>query len=178
MKHEKLTLLYKSEDIAAVVARIGEDVTRDYSGSYPLFLGVLKGSFMFMADLVRCLDLPLELEFVTLSSYGSGIRTSGDVKVVRGLNTLIRDRDVLVVEDIVDTGLTLDFFLKYLTKHKPASVKVCALLDKEARRIVGIPIDYRGFMAPNRFLVGYGLDYNQKFRQLPDIYILGGDNAV
>ena len=136
-------------------------------------MGVLKGSFVFIADLIRNLDMELEVEFVTLSSYGRGRKeSSGKVKVVRGLRTSIRGRHVLVIEDIVDTGITLSFLLKYLQLKKPASLKVCALFDKTPRRQVTVPIDYLGFNIPDAFVVGYGLDYDDKFRHLPGLYFL------
>ena len=126
-----------------------------------------------MADLVRHLDTPLEIEFVALSSYGQGrVKTSGQVKVVRGLTTPVKGRDILVVEDIVDSGLTLNFFLGYLRRLKPASIKVCALLDKVEARQVPLELDYRGFVVPNAFIVGYGLDWDEKYRYLPDICFL------
>jgi hypoxanthine phosphoribosyltransferase len=132
---------------------------------------------MFMADLVRYLNLSVEMEFITLSSYGADIETSGRVKIVRGLGTPVKGRDVVVVEDIVDTGETLSFLLKYLIRSKPASVKVCTLLDKVARRRVAVPIDYRGFVVPDAFVVGYGLDCGEQFRHLPGIYVLKGEDA-
>ena len=127
---------------------------------------------MFMADLVRLLDFPLEVEFIRLSSYGSGQQTSGRVKVVQGLRASIKGRHVLVVEDIVDTGITIAFLLDYLKKKKPASLRLCALADKPSRRRVPVTIDYLGFTVPDKFLVGYGLDCDEKFRNLPDICFL------
>ncbi|GAH17827.1 unnamed protein product, partial [marine sediment metagenome] len=126
-------------------------------------------SFMFMADLIRLLNFPLEVEFIRLSSYGAGKESSGRIKVVQGLRSPIKGRDVLVIEDIVDTGLTISFLLDYLWKRKPASLKLCALTDKPSRRQVPVTIDYLGFTVPNKFIVGYGLDWDEKFRYLPDI---------
>lgn len=175
-KGNQLQTLISREEIAATVARLAEEIKRDYQGKNPLLIGVLKGSFVFMADLIRHLEMPLEVEFVALSSYGRGReKTSGKVKVVRGLTTPVKGRDVLVVEDIVDSGLTLNFFLGYLRRHKPASVKVCALLDKVEVRRVPINIDYRGFVVPDAFIVGYGLDWDEKYRYLPDICSLKTD---
>ena len=125
-----------------------------------------------MADLVRRLDFPLEVEFVRVSSYGSGQQTSGKVKIVQGLRCPVAGRDVLVVEDIIDTGLTVAFFLDYLKKKKPASLKLCALADKPSRRVKPVKIDYLGLTVPDRFLVGYGLDCDEKYRNLPDISYL------
>jgi hypoxanthine phosphoribosyltransferase len=162
-------ILISGEEIAKTVARLACEINRDYREKQPLFIGVLKGSFMFMADLIRQLDLPLEVEFIRLSSYSAGKETSGKVRVVQGLKTPIEGRDVLVVEDIVDTGITISFLLNYLKRKRPASVKLCALTDKPSRRRLPVAIDYLGFTVPDKFIVGYGLDFNEKFRHLPDI---------
>lgn len=167
-----LRLLISRQEIQGAVERLAGEIQRDYAGCSPLLVGVLKGSFVFLADLIRLLDLPLEVDFLQLSSYGAGTVSSGKVKVVQGLTTPLRGRDVLVVEDIVDSGLSLTFLLDYLRKKKPASLKLCVLLDKAACRVVPVPIDYRGFTVPAEFLVGYGLDCDEKFRHLPEIYIL------
>ncbi len=163
----KIIITY--QEIARTVTRLAGEIRRDYYGKQPLLIGVLKGSFMFMADLIRQLDLPLEVEFVRLSTYGAGKESSGKVKVVQGLKTPIKGRDVLVVEDIVDTGITISFLLSYLKRKKPASLKFCALTDKPTRRQVPVSIDYLGFTVPDKFIVGYGLDFDEKFRYLPDI---------
>jgi len=159
-------------EIETTVRRLASEISRDYRDKNLVLLGILKGSFMFMADLVRQLDFPLEVEFIRLSSYGSGQQTRGKVKVVQGLRLDIRDRHVLVVEDIVDTGITVAFLLEYLKKKKPASVRLCALTDKPSRRRVPVKIDYTGQTVPDKFLVGYGLDYDEKYRNLPDICVL------
>jgi hypoxanthine phosphoribosyltransferase len=127
---------------------------------------------VFMADLIRQLDLPLELDFVRLASYGSARESSGRVRIIQAVKTPVKGRDVLVIEDIVDTGITISFLLDYLKKKKPASLKLCALTDKPSRRRVSVPVDYLGFTVPNKFIVGYGLDCDEKFRNLPDIYTL------
>jgi hypoxanthine phosphoribosyltransferase len=158
--------------INQAVANLAAEINRDYRGKQPLLIGILKGSFVFMADLVRRLDLPIEVDFVKLSSYGSGTRTSGKVKVVQGLKSPIKDRDVLIVEDIVDTGLTVSFLMDNLRKKKPASLKLCVLVDKPSEHKVPVTIDYLGFTVPDKFIVGYGIDWNEKFRQLPDICII------
>jgi hypoxanthine phosphoribosyltransferase len=168
----KLHRLLPRAEIEAAVSRLASEITRDYRDKNPLLIGILKGSFVFMADLVRLLDFPLELEFVRLSSYGSGRQTSGRVRMVQGLGSVVTGRDVLVVEDIVDTGITIAFFLGYLKKRKPVSLRLCSLTDKPSRRQVPVTIDYLGFTVPDKFLVGYGLDFGEKFRNLPDICFL------
>ena len=165
----KPRILFSQVKIEAAVRRLAAEVTRDYQGKNPLFIGVLKGSFIFMADLIRFLDFPLEVDFIRLSSYGQGTRSSGKVKVVQGLRSEVRGREVLVIEDIVDTGLTISYLLDYLQKKKPASLRLCALTDKPSRRQVPLTVDYLGLTVPNKFLVGYGLDWDEKFRYLPDI---------
>ena len=170
----KLHILFTKQEIEATVGRLASEITRDYYDKYPLLIGILKGSFMFMADLVRLLDFPLEVEFIRLASYGRGRQSSGKIKVVQGLCSEVRGREVLVVEDIVDTGLTTSFLLAHLRRKKPASLKLCALIDKPSRRQVAVSIDYLGFTVPDKFLVGYGLDWDQKFRNLPDLFILEG----
>jgi hypoxanthine phosphoribosyltransferase len=168
----QLKILISRDEIAKAVDRLASEIERDYQGKQPLLIGVLKGSFVFMADLIRQLDLPLELDFVRLSSYGAARESSGRVRVIQGAKTPIKGRDVLVIEDIVDTGITTAFLLDYLRKRKPASLKLCALTDKPSRRRVPVSIDYLGFPVPNKFIVGYGLDCDQRFRNLPDIYAL------
>jgi len=168
----QLEILISRAEIAKAIDRLACEIKRDYQDKQPLLIGVLKGSFVFMADLIRQLDLPLELDFIRLSSYGTARESSGKVRVVQGVKTPIKGRDVLVVEDIVDTGITISFLFDYLKKKQPASLKLCALTDKPSRRRVPVPIDYRGFTVPNKFIVGYGLDCDQKFRNLPHICVL------
>jgi len=173
MKSEpKPKILFSRKEIAAAVKRLAAEINRDYRGKNPLLIGILKGSFMFMADLVRLLDFPLEVDFIRLSSYGSSRESLGKIKVVPGLSTPVKGRDVLVIEDIVDTGLTVAFLLDYLRKKRPSSLKLCALMDKPSRRRVPLAIDYLGFTVPNKFLVGYGLDWDEQFRNLPDICVI------
>jgi hypoxanthine phosphoribosyltransferase len=162
-------VLIPQDKIRQAVVRLAGEIRRDYQGKQPLLIGILKGSFVFMADLIRELGLPVEVDFVKLSSYGSGTETSGKVKVVQGLKTPIKGKDVLVVEDIVDTGLTVSFLMNYLRRKKPASLRLCALTDKPARHEVPVTIDYLGFTVPDNFIVGYGIDWNEKFRYLRDI---------
>ena len=165
-------VLFRREEIAATVGRLAAEIREDYHDKCPLLIGILKGSFVFLADLIRLLDFPLEIEFVGLSSYGRGQQSSGKVTVVQGLRSPARGRHVLVIEDIVDTGLTIAFLLDYLQRKKPASLKLCALIDKPSRRQSPVTIDYPGFTAPDRFVIGYGLDWDEKFRNLPDICVL------
>jgi hypoxanthine phosphoribosyltransferase len=168
----QLKILISRDEIAEAVHRLASEIKRDYQEKQLLLVGVLTGSFVFMADLIRQLDLPLELDFVRLSSYGAARESSGRVRVDQGLNTRIKGRDVVVIEDIVDTGITTSFLLDYLRKKEPASLKLCALTDKPSRRKVPVAIDYLGLSLPDKFVVGYGLDFNQSFRNLPDIYTL------
>ena len=168
----KLQVLVSRAELSSTVDKLAAAITRDYRDKNPLLLGVLKGVFVFMSDLVRRLDFPLEVEFVRLSSYGSGQETSGKVKIVQGPESEIEGRHVLVVEDIIDTGVTLAFLLDYLKKKKPASLKLCALTDKPSRRRVPVKIDYLGLEVPDKFLVGYGLDCDEQYRNLPDICVL------
>lgn len=169
----QLDPLFTAQEINATVQRLAREINKDYKDKNPLLVGILKGCFIFMADLVRNLDIAAEVEFVALSSYGQGKReSSGKVIVVKGLRTPVKGRDILIIEDIVDTGTTLNFFLDYLKSKKPASVKVCALFDKAPRRETEIPIDYLGLSVPDKFIVGYGLDCDEKYRHLPGIYCL------
>jgi hypoxanthine phosphoribosyltransferase len=162
-------ILITEKKISETVAKLASEIRRDYHGKQLLLIGILKGAFVFLADLVRELDLPVEIDFIKLSSYGSGTRTSGKVKVVQGLKASIKGRDIIVVEDIVDTGLTVSFIMDYLRKKKPASLKLCALSDKPSGHKVPVTIDYLGFTVPNKFVVGYGIDWDEKFRQLRNI---------
>jgi hypoxanthine phosphoribosyltransferase len=155
--------------VKATVDRLAAEIREDYQGKHPLLIGILKGSFVFMADLIRLLDFPLEVEFITLSSYGRGRSTRGELRMVKGLHTEVKGRHILVVEDIVDTGHTISFLLDYLGKKKPASLRLCSLTDKPSRRQIPVAIDYLGFTVPDKFIVGYGIDWDERFRYLPDI---------
>jgi hypoxanthine phosphoribosyltransferase len=170
--HPEWHTLFTREQIESVVDRLAADITAEYQDKNPIIVGILKGVFSFMADLVRRLDFPLEVEFIRLSSYGNGQQTTGMVKVVQGLSCSIKDRHVLIVEDIIDTGITIAFLMDYLENEKPASLKLCALLDKPSRRRKLVKTDYLGFEVPDKFMVGYGLDYNEQYRNLPDICYL------
>jgi hypoxanthine phosphoribosyltransferase len=166
------SVLISRQEIKKAIARLAKQIRKDYEGKNPVVISVLKGSAVFFADLIREMNMPLQVEFIQLSSYGSSTETSGKVKVVHRLRTSIKGRHVLVVEDIVDTGYTLSYLLKYLARKKPASLKLCALTDKPSRRIVPIKIDYLGFTVPDKFIVGYGIDFGEKFRYLPDICVI------
>ena len=167
----RLTILFTRDEIEATVKKLAAEIRQDYHNKRPVLIGVLKGSFMLMADLIRLLDFPLEVEFVRLSSYGSR-KSPGKIKLVQGVQAKIKDRHVLVIEDIIDTGFTTAFVLDYLKQEKPASLKLCTLTDKPARRKIPINIDYCGLTVPNKFIVGYGIDWNERFRHLPDIYAM------
>jgi hypoxanthine phosphoribosyltransferase len=167
----KLTLLFTGDEIAATTRRLASEIRRDYHDKHPVLVGVLKGSFMFMADLIRLLDFPLEVEFIRLSSYGGG-KSPGKIKLLQSIRAKVKGRHVLVIEDIIDTGRTTKFVLDYLSKKKPASLKLCTLTDKPSRRKVTVKIDYLGLTVPNKFIVGYGIDWNERFRYLPGIYAM------
>ena len=160
------------EEIAEKVAELAAEIRKDYQGKNPLLIGILKGSFVFLSDLVRVMNIPVEIDFIRVSSYGTGKESSGKIKLVKDVETPIKGRHVLVVEDIVDRGLTVRFLLDYLSFRNPASLKLCALFDKPSRRKVEVPIDYVGFTVPNAFVVGYGLDFDEGFRYLPDLCIM------
>ena len=165
----KLSVLFTAEQIAAAVKRLASEIRRDYLDKNPVLIAVLKGSFVFLADLARQLNFPLQIEFAQLSSYGHGRESAGKIKVVKDVECDIRGRHVLVVEDIIDTGITAQFFLKHLMKKQPVSLKLCSLTDKPSRTQVKINIDYLGLTVPDRFIVGYGIDWDEKFLYLPDI---------
>jgi len=168
----RLSILFTSDEIEATVNRLAAEIRRDYLTKHPILIAVLKGSFMFLADLIRRLDFPLEIEFVRLSSYGRGTESSGKIRVVQRPQSKIKGRHVLVIEDIIDTGFTSAFLLDYLSQKKPASLKLCTLTDKPSRRQAPVNIDYRGLTVPDKFIVGYGLDWDERFRNLPDIYVM------
>ncbi len=165
-------ILFSRQEIEVAVKRLAAEIRRDYQDKNPILIGILKGSFVFMADLIRLLGFPLEVEFIKLSSYGRGRSTPGEIKVIQGLRAEVKGRDVLVIEDIVDTGRSVAFLVDYLRKKRPTSLKLCALTDKPSRRQVPVTIDYLGFTVPDKFIVGYGIDWDEKFRYLPDICVL------
>ncbi len=167
-----LEVLQTQEALKARVAALGAEITRDYAGKTPVIISVLRGSYIFMADLTRCIDLPCTVDFMSVSSYGAGTSSSGQVKIIKDLSESIEGRDLLIVEDILDSGNTLYYLRDVLLARKPASVKICTLLDKPERREKPIHADYVGFEIPNAFVVGYGLDYAESYRNLPYIGIL------
>jgi hypoxanthine phosphoribosyltransferase len=167
-------ILIPAEELTARVAELGRQVRADYAGRTPVLVGVLKGAVVFLADLMRAIEAPCECDFIALSSYGASTRSSGIVELTKDLSMPIDGREVLVVEDIVDTGRTLTYLLRNLETRQPASVRVCALLDKAARREVPVSLDYVGFTIPDEFVVGYGLDYAGLYRNLPYVAVLDG----
>lgn len=175
----KLVLLFDEMEIADAVKRLADQLDRDFRHRSPVLVGILKGSFIFLADLVRQIKTPLQgIEFMRLSSYDSGTVSSGKPEISLGLTLeAILGRDVVVIEDIVDTGITTLAALGYLQQHQPASMSVCALLDKPSRRRVLVEVEYVGLTVPDQFVVGYGLDYDQKYRQLPAIYVLESQSS-
>jgi len=165
-------VLIPGEEISRKVSELGARITEDYRGERPLLVGVLRGAVVVMGDLMRQIDLPCEIDFMDISSYGSGSTSSGVVRILKDLDEDISGRHVIIVEDIVDTGLTLSYLLRSLRARKPASLEICALLTKPSRRRVELPVKYLGFEVPDEFVVGYGLDYAGAYRNLPDICIL------
>ncbi len=168
----RLRRLITGAEIESAVQKLASAIKKDYRHKNPLLIGILKGSFVFMADLVRRLDMPLEIDFVRLSSYGSGTESSGRIRMPGKMTETVEGRHVIVVEDIIDTGLTTAWFLRYIKRRKPASVALCALSEKPARRSVDIKIAYLGFSVPDKFIVGYGIDFKERYRNLPEIYYI------
>ena len=165
-------ILFTKEDIAQKVKSLAGMISRDYENRNPLLISVLKGSFIFMADLVREITVPCNVDFMAVSSYGKKSVTTGAVKILKDLDSRVEGRHVVIVEDILDSGLTLRYIINYLTGGKPASIRICTFLDKPARRQADIRPDYTGFIVPDEFIVGYGLDYAEKYRNLPYVAVL------
>jgi hypoxanthine phosphoribosyltransferase len=165
-------VLVSEQDLKTRIAELGAELSRDYAGRDLVMVGVLKGAVLFIADLMRELEIPCEVDFMALSSYGSSTDSSGVVRILKDLDSPIQDRDVLVVEDIIDSGLTLHYLMKNLKARGPASLEVCSLLIKPERRRVELPIRYVGFEIPNEFAIGYGLDHGQRYRNLPYVAAL------
>ena len=168
-------VLIDEERLGARVAELGAEVSSDYQGRDLLLIGVLKGAVMVMADLARALETPVSMEFMAVSSYGSGTSSSGVVRILKDLDINIEGRDVLVVEDIIDSGLTLSYLMRNLESREPESLEVCALLTKPERREINVPVRYVGFEIPNRFVIGYGLDFAERYRNLPYVAVLSDD---
>ncbi len=168
-------ILIEEDTLQARVRELGAEISSDYAGKDLLLVGVLKGAVFFMADLMRELTIPCEIDFMAISSYGAGTDSSGVVRILKDLDLNISGRNVLVVEDIIDSGLTLSYLVRTLTARKPASVDICALLTKPERREVDVPVRYIGFEIPNEFVIGYGLDYAERYRNLPHVAVLHPD---
>lgn len=172
MQNDIQEVLYSQEVIQQKVQELGAAISRDYEGRNPLVICVLKGAFIFMADLSKNITIPIELDFMAVSSYGNSTRSSGEVKIIKDLDVSVEGRDVLIVEDIIDSGLTLSYLIDVLERRNALSVNVVALFDKPGRRTVDLNADYAGFTIPDAFVVGYGLDYAEKYRNLPYVGVL------
>jgi hypoxanthine phosphoribosyltransferase len=168
-------IVVEEVDLQQRINELGKDIASDYAANPPLLVGILKGAFMFMADLARAIDLPVEFDFMAVSSYGSATRTSGVVRIMKDLDLDLTDRHVLIVEDIVDSGLTLAYLRKNLGARNPASLEVCALLVKEGLQKTDLDLKYVGFTIPDRFVIGYGLDVDERYRNLPFVAEYAGE---
>ncbi len=172
MTYDFMDVLIPHAQIQARVAELGAQISADYSGKDLTVIGILKGSVLFMADLIRAISMPLAIDFMAVTSYGASTTSSGNVRILKDLDSSITGRHLLIVEDIIDSGLTMQYLLNNLASRGAASLRVCTLLDKPERRLTDVRADYTGFAVPNEFVVGYGLDYNQMYRNLPDIGVL------
>jgi len=172
MQRDIQEVMFTSEELQTKVKELGAAISHDYKGKELLMIGVLRGAVIFMADLARAIDIPVALDFMAVSSYGASTSTSGVVRILKDLDEDLEGKHVLVVEDIIDSGLTLNYLLELLKSRNPASVKLCTLLSKPERRQINVEVDYLGFSIPDAFVVGYGLDYAEKYRNLPFIGIL------
>ena len=175
MEESNRKILFSRDRIAQEIKRLGREICNDYKDQEIMLVGVLKGSFLFIADLARELDIPTVIDFVRLASYGSGTQSSGIIEFRKELEMSIRDRNVIIVEDIVDSGYTLECLYNKLLLQEPRSLKICTLIDKRARREVDIEADYIGMTMEDGFIIGYGLDHDEQYRQLPDIYVVDTD---
>lgn len=173
MAKELVGQLLSTEEIQRRVQELGAQISADFQGQSVLVIGILKGAFVFCADLMRTLSVPAEVDFMAVSSYGQSTESSGVIKIVKDLDAAVEGRHVLLVEDIVDSGLTLRYLREYLSRQNPASLKICVLLDKPSRRKTEVAVDYTGFTIPDEFIVGYGIDYAEQYRHLPYIGIIG-----
>ena len=172
MKHDIQRVLICEAEIDQKIKALGEQISKDYADKNLMMVSVLKGSVVFMADLMRAITVPCEIDFMSVSSYGSGVKTSGEVRIIKDLDHQLDGKDLLIVEDILDSGLTLSYITGLLKQRNPASIRLCTLLDKPDRRQADIRPDYFGFVVPDEFVVGYGLDYAEKYRNLPYVGIL------
>lgn len=172
MHQDVESIMFSKEQLQTRIAELAAQLDSEYAGKTPLMVGILKGSVMFYADLLRAMTIPVEMDFMAISSYGAGSKSSGEVKLIKDLDRKIEGRDVIVVEDIIDSGYTLSYLKRMLYSRKPSSVKICALLDKYSRRVVPIEADYKGFDCEDEFVIGFGLDYAERYRNLPYIGIL------
>ena len=168
-------VLVSKEEIQQAVERLGKQITEDYQGKELFVIGVLKGGFMFMADLVRAINLPLQLDFIAVSSYGSSTKTSGVVRLIKDIDKPIEGKHLLIVEDIIDSGITLKYLKEMFATRSPASIKICTIFDKPSRRKVDMVGDYVGVEIPDEYVIGYGLDYDGTYRNLPDLCVLRRD---
>lgn len=168
----KSKLLFKKGEIKKQVKKLAEKLNKDYDSKNPILVCILKGAFVFLADLIRELRFPVRIDFISVSSYGDATRTSGIVKILKDISFDIEGEDVILIEDVLDTGLTLSYIYDFLSRKNPKSLKICVLLEKEINRTKKIKVDYRGFTIPNKYVIGYGLDFNEKFRNLPDISVM------
>ena len=169
---ETTRVLIPEEKVDERIAQLGEQISRDYEGKQVHLIGILKGSIFFICELAKRITVPVTMDFMSVSSYGAGTKSSGVVKLIKDLDEPIEGKDVLVVEDIIDSGHTLSYQLKNLSSRNPASIRLCTLLDKPERREVDVEVDYQGFSIPDEFVIGYGLDYDQRYRNLPYIGVL------
>ena len=172
MKKDIESVLVSEEQLKAKIAELGKQISQDYQGKDLLLVSILKGACVFLSDLMRAIDIPLGIDFMCVSSYGKGTNTQGRAKIIKDLDVDIAGKDVLIVEDILDSGVTLSHVMEMLRGRKPASLKLCSLLEKPERHRVEVPLDYVGFVVPDEFVVGYGLDYAEKYRNLPYVGIL------
>ena len=170
--NEVSEILITEEEIKEKISELGQKISSDYKNKNLVLIGILRGAVIFMADLARAITIPMVFDFIAISSYGAETKSSGVVRILKDLDMNIEGKDVLIVEDIVDTGLTLEYLLRMLKSRKPATLKVCTFLTKTARRKVNIEVDYTGFDIPNKFVVGYGLDYAGKYRNVPYVFTL------
>lgn len=172
MNSTEADLLFSPEELRNKIKELGNKISQDFAGEELLVVGILKGAFIFMADLVREIDIPVSIDFMDVSSYGMSSLSSGEVKIIKDLDFSIEDKNVLIVEDIIDTGLTLNYIVEILKKRNPKRVSICCLLDKPSRRKSPIKPEYVGYAIPDEFVVGFGLDYAEKYRNCPAVYIL------